>query len=287
METQTNIPHGRTAMKNDAKTRDAIDNELAKIYFNPAGTSKAHPGGQRKKISSHSARRRSAAVIAVLLSSVLAFLLAMHIMATLGIRPFASAPGTGHGRLHSLHTTPLPVLLNETVLYDFESGREGWGIPSWAMEEADYRQTAIDISQDIASGGSKSLRMDIDLPPGTWSAALAEIEHFLDLTDQGAMAIDVYVPPVAPRGLRAKLILTVGEDWKFVEMSRSVRLVPGEWVGILASLEPDSIDWKWTRVDDTFKSDIRKISLRIEYEGRQGYAGPVYIDSFRVGDMPE
>ncbi|MFH1552340.1 MAG: hypothetical protein ABID83_01705, partial [Candidatus Omnitrophota bacterium] len=72
-------------------------------------------------------------------------------------------------------------------------------------------------------------------------------------------------------------------NWKFVEMSRSVPLIPGEWVTITANIEPGSYDWKRIVPDETFAGDVRKIAIRIESNNKPAYTGPIYIDNVRAG----
>ena len=64
-------------------------------------------------------------------------------------------------------------------------------------------------------------------------------------------------------------------------MSRGIRLQPGEWTTISARLTEDSMDWKRTKVTEEFKSDVRKIAIRIESD-RIPYFGPIYIDNLRL-----
>jgi hypothetical protein len=66
-------------------------------------------------------------------------------------------------------------------------------------------------------------------------------------------------------------------------MSRSVPLVPGQWVTVSGSLEDGSMDWKRAEVNSAFRSDVRKIVVRIESNKRPVYSGPVYIDNIRLG----
>ena len=90
------------------------------------------------------------------------------------------------------------------------------------------------------------------------------------------------MPEDASFGLRAKLILTVGEDWQWTEMSRLVKLEPGEWTTVSASLAAGSSDWRRTQVTEEFRSDIRKLGIRIESNMRPVYSGPIYIDNVRL-----
>ena len=137
------------------------------------------------------------------------------------------------------------------------------------------------VVQGIATSGSGSLRIRASFAQGSWSAALVEIQRYMDLSAYESIACDILVPPDAPRGLRARLILTVGDEWRFVEMSRSFRLVPGVWTTVQADISPESRDWKRTTLDEAFRSDIRKIAVRIE-SNRDGFSGDIYVDHFRA-----
>ncbi|MBD3379586.1 MAG: hypothetical protein GF408_03885 [Candidatus Omnitrophica bacterium] len=170
----------------------------------------------------------------------------------------------------------------EVVLFDFEEGLQGWEIPDWAFEKPDMVQNEIDISSDYASHGDSSMIMDVDFTGGRWTGAIVEIMQYYDWTDYGTLAVDIYLPKDAPMGLRAKMILTVGDSWKWVEMSRTYALKPGAWTTISADLKPGSIDWRRIQVDESFRKDVRKIDVRIESNNRPAYTGKLYIDNVRV-----
>lgn len=174
-------------------------------------------------------------------------------------------------------------ITEEMVLFSFEHGPDGWEVPDWALEKDDHVAENVEISKEVASEEDFSLRMNCDFPGGMWTAAVAEIEQYFDFSPYREIAVDVYVPKETPLGLRGKIILTVGEDWKFTEMSRSIPLVPGEWVTIRANIEPGSYDWKRRVPDESFRQDVRKIVMRIESNRRPVYKGPVYIDNMRLG----
>ena len=97
------------------------------------------------------------------------------------------------------------------------------------------------------------------------------------------ISTDIYIPSDAPDGLKARFVLTVGENWKFVEMSRSVPLVPGKWVTLTANIEPGSYDWKRVVPDEAFAQDVRKIAFRVESNKKPQYTGSVYVDNVRCG----
>ena len=171
---------------------------------------------------------------------------------------------------------------NTTVLFNFENGLQGWEIPDWAYEKPDHVQEEIDITETYASEGDKSLEMAANFPGGRWTGAIIEIMQYFDWTDYSTLACDIYLPKDAPLGLKGKIILTVGDSWKWVEMSRSVSLKPGEWVTVAADIKPGSIDWRRIQVDEGFRADIRKIDIRVESNNKPAYTGPIYIDNIRV-----
>ncbi|MGB2630184.1 MAG: hypothetical protein WBD24_02325 [Candidatus Omnitrophota bacterium] len=182
---------------------------------------------------------------------------------------------------------PVPGTYTIKTLYDFEIDEEGWEIPAWELEKADHVARSLMKTGNAASNGSSSLELAAEFPGTGWSAALVEVQQFLDLKDFDIIEADLFLPLSAPEGLRAKLIITIGETWKFVEMTRSVRLIPGEWTTIRASFSEESRDWKRTQVDDAFKSDIRKIAIRVESNGKPAYSGPIYIDHIRISSRQE
>lgn len=170
----------------------------------------------------------------------------------------------------------------DKVIFSFEKDPQGWEIPEWAIEQEDYVAKNIEVCGDVAKDGKKSLKIAANFPGKTWTAALVEDFEYFDWTPYKAIAVDIYIPQNAPVGLKAKIILTVGESWKFTEMSRSVPLVPGEWVTVSANLLPGSEGWKRTVVDDNFRKDIRKIAVRVESNKKPVYSGPIYIDNVRL-----
>ena len=175
-------------------------------------------------------------------------------------------------------------ITEERSYYDFETtDLNGWELPMWVEGKTDYVAKDISFSEDFATSGKGSMKVVSDFPGGQWTAALVEIEQYLDLSNYRVIKADIYLPTDAPIGLKAKLILTVGDSWKFVEMSRSVPLVPGEWATITASVEPGSYDWKRVVPDEVFGEDVRKIAIRITSNRKPKYSGTFYIDNLRVG----
>ena len=171
----------------------------------------------------------------------------------------------------------------EAVLFSFENGTEGFEIPDWAYEKPDHVQQDIRSSENFASEGNSSLEIDCEFPGGRWTGAIVEIMQYFDWTDYSTLACDLYLPAGAPLGLKGKIILTVGETWKFVEMNSSTPLLPGEWVTVTGSIEPGSYDWKRVIPDEKFAEDIRKVAIRVESNRKPKYSGPIYVDNIRVG----
>ena len=60
-------------------------------------------------------------------------------------------------------------------------------------------------------------------------------------------------------------------------------LAPGEWTVISVDLTPESMNWR-KFITDEFRSDVRKLGVRIESNGKIAYKGPVYIDNVKLSD---
>ena len=174
-------------------------------------------------------------------------------------------------------------ITEERTFYDFEDDIDAWEIPMWALSKSDYIAKEAIHSTEVASKGKGSLKIMTDYTGGRWLASLVEIQQYLNLSKYRVISADLYLPPGAPKGLKVKVILTVGNNWKFVEMARSVPLIPGEWTTITANIEPGSYDWKRVVPDEEFAEDVRKVSLRIVSNHKPKYTGPIYIDNVRVG----
>ena len=176
----------------------------------------------------------------------------------------------------------MSVHAEEEVLFGFENGLEGWDVPDWAYEKPDYVQREIKLSNEVAQEGTSSLEVIAEFPGNSWSGAIVEVAQYFDWSDYKKIACDVYLPADAPKGLKVKMILTVGDTWKWVEMSRDFALLPGKWVTVKADLMPGSIDWKRVQVDEGFRQDVRKLDIRVVSNGQPAYSGPVYIDNVRM-----
>jgi len=170
----------------------------------------------------------------------------------------------------------------EKVLFGFEENIPCWEIPDWCLEKTDYVGESIAISNKFAKEGKSSLELMVNFPGAKWTATYVEIQQYFDWTLYKTILADVFLPKDAPFGLQARIILTVGEDWAWTEMARLVKLMPGEWTTITASIVLGSTDWRRTEVTDKFRADVRKLGIRIESNMRPVYSGPVYIDNIRV-----
>jgi len=173
------------------------------------------------------------------------------------------------------------VNAEEEVLFGFEGGDSGWAIPEWALNKEGYVCKKIEVTSDIAAEGKSALKADVTFPGGSWAAGYVEIQQYFDWTPYASVLVDVYLPETAPAGLKAKLILTVGESWVWAEMAKDTALEPGKWVTVTANLLPGSSDFR-AKVDETFRKNVHKVGVRIESDRKPAYDGAVYIDNFRV-----
>lgn len=190
---------------------------------------------------------------------------------------------TGEQSKEEMPVPSTAPITEERTFYDFEQDLQGWEIPMWADGKSEYVAKKVSISQDAASHGTKSMMVVSEFQGNIWAAGLVEIEQYLDIKPWRVIRADIFLPAGSPEGLKAKLILTVGNNWKFVEMNRSIPLMPGQWVTITANIEPGSYDWKRVVPNEEFSEDVRKIAIRIESNRQPQYSGPVYIDNIRVG----
>ncbi|MBN1794201.1 MAG: hypothetical protein JW844_04475 [Candidatus Omnitrophica bacterium] len=171
----------------------------------------------------------------------------------------------------------------EMVIFGFEKDLQDWQIPEWEVEDTEYYAAEdIAVSGYYASEGDYSLELLVDFPGGSWKGAYVEKEMYVtDWSQFSALKVDVYVPQTVPAGLKGRIVLTVGEQWKWTEMNRGIALTPGEWNTITAVVKEGSTDWKFFP-DEKFRQDIRKIGVRIESDRKPVYKGPIYIDNVRL-----
>ena len=173
----------------------------------------------------------------------------------------------------------------ELTLYTFEKEPQGWEIPDWAFSKKDYVAKQIGVSEFHASEGKYSLEMDVEFSGApSWEGAY--VERIIDVTDWSPfnyISLDIFIPKDAPHGLRGRIILTIGDEWKWTEMNKTVTLAPGEWTSIKADITPASLSWR-KFIDENFRSDVRKMGVRVESNGKIMYKGPIYIDNVKLSD---
>lgn len=177
---------------------------------------------------------------------------------------------------------PAAATTEQKPLFGFEEEVPSWEIPDWCFEKDEYVAESIAISNKFAKEGNSSLEIMANFPGGKWTGVYIETQQYFDWTPYKTFAADIYLPKEAPFGLQGRFIFTVGPDWTWTEMSRMVKLVPGEWVTVTANLAPGSTDWRRTQVTDEFRADVRKIGIRVESNMKPVYNGPVYIDNIRL-----
>lgn len=173
----------------------------------------------------------------------------------------------------------------EITLFTFEKDPQGWDIPDWAAAKQDHVARSLSVSEFNASEGRYALELSADFSglPGWQGAYIERIADVTDWTPFSFISVDIFIPGNAPRGLRAKFILTVGDGWKWTEMNRSIPLTPGEWTVVKVDLTPESMAWR-RFIDDSFRADVKKIGIRVESNGKVQYHGPIYIDNVKLSD---
>lgn len=171
----------------------------------------------------------------------------------------------------------------ELTVADFEGADAGtWKIPDWALEKADHVAKEVSVSKEQASKGAQSLKMVTAFSGSNWSAAVVETEENLDFSEQSKLAVDIYLPKDAPEGLMGNICVTYGSKWTWAEQAKNVPLVPGKWTTVEADIAEGSKDWKKVRVDGEFRSDIRKVDIRIISDKKPAYSGIAFIDNVRA-----
>lgn len=185
----------------------------------------------------------------------------------------------------TLSSAPGAAFAKELVLYSFEKDPQGWEIPDWAFKKKDYVAEEMGVSEFQAGEGKYSLEVGVNFQgEPEWRGAY--VERVIDITDWSPfnyLSADIFLPRDAPRGLRARIILTVGEEWKWTEMNRTIPLTPGEWTVMRVDLTQNSSSWR-KYITDEFRSDVRKLGLRVESNGKIIYKGPIYIDNVKLSD---
>ena len=173
----------------------------------------------------------------------------------------------------------------EIVLYSFEKDPQGWEIPDWAIGKPDHVGRQISVSEFHASEGKYALEFEVEFSGSPhWEGAY--VERLIDVTDWSPfnyLSVDIFLPKNAPQGLKVRVILTVSDNWKWVEGNKAYTLTPGEWTVLKLDLTPNSMAWR-KFIDDSFRSDVKKLGIRIESNGKITYKGPIYIDNVKLSD---
>jgi hypothetical protein len=182
-----------------------------------------------------------------------------------------------------LAAAALPLAGAEVTVADFESPEPGgWKIPDWAAEKADHVAKEIAVSKEEASKGAQSLKVTAQFPGGIWTASVVELEDSLDFNEQSRIAVDIYLPKDAPEGLKGNICLSYGSNWTWAESVKNVSLIPGKWTTVEVDISEGSKEWKKVRVDNEFRTDIRKLDIRILSDKKPAYSGTFYIDNIRA-----
>lgn len=185
----------------------------------------------------------------------------------------------------AIEACPFTAHSREIQLSSFEKDPQGWEIPDWALAKRDYVARQIGVSEFQASNGKYALEIDCEFTGApSWEGVYVEkVVEVTDWTPFKYFSVDVYLPKDAPRGLRARIILTIGEEWSWAETNKTVPLAPGEWTVLKVDMTPDSTNWRKFLTDE-FRADVRKAGIRIESNGKIAYKGPVYIDNVKLSD---
>ncbi|MFH1847237.1 MAG: hypothetical protein ABH869_06770 [Candidatus Omnitrophota bacterium] len=275
-------------LTDNKKTQDRIDLELSRTYFGTTTKDKDYwLGNEFQKetpIIFHLKKRLPSAAISIVVLCLLVFsgylLKEKIVQVSINIKPSKNIKKSSVQLKNKKSFFAKHIFSRSKTFYDFEKNKEGWEIPSWTLEKDDYVAETLKIAESPEHKDGSSIELYSKFPGDTWTAALCEIEHFLDLNKFDLISADIYLPANGPAGLKGKLIVTTGENWHFTEMSRAFKITPGKWTTITANIADGSIDWRGIKVNSEFRKDVRKISVRIESD-KITYTGPVYIDNIR------
>ncbi|NQT46196.1 MAG: hypothetical protein HQ593_01795 [Candidatus Omnitrophica bacterium] len=191
-------------------------------------------------------------------------------------------PGETAGKIEGVAKKELVQVKTDETLFSFEGSAEGWEIPDWAYDKADYVGMDVFISKDYAKDEETSLKLMAEFPGGIWTGAIVEVMEDFNWAKYSEVFAHVYLPEGAPADLKARLVITIGDDWKFVEMNHDAPLVAGKWNRVHASILQDSPDWDMTTFDEMARSNVRKLAVRVESNKEPLYNGPIYIDAVGV-----
>jgi len=266
------------------KTQTKVDSELSKTYF---ATSTGGTGGiSPKKTEPRNDYTGQMKVLVIALSIVTGLILfavyffyrnQVHFTVNISMEQPAVVRSA-----RAVQKRPVRVPTGQNILYNFENDNEGWEIPSWESEKDDHVAGYLRKISGISSRGRGSLELYAEFPGKKWTAALAEVQQFINLGKYSTLSADIYLPPSAPAKLRGRIILTGGENWHFAEMARGFRLKPGEWTTITVDISENSTGWKKTKMTRAFREDIRKMAIRVESDKNPVYSGLIFIDNIRA-----
>lgn len=178
------------------------------------------------------------------------------------------------------------------IEFDFEHGNQGWSIPEWTIHREDYVGKLMEISSDKFMEQNSAIKLMCDFPRKSWAAAIVEFEAKTGLEAKNVVSADIYIPGKARRcELKARIIITVGPDWKVME-GKFVHLEHGQWNKVAADFDDFTLKAGGGSDQNSSVSiepeSIKKIAIRIEREATpwnplRRYKGPVYIDNVTVG----
>lgn len=194
---------------------------------------------------------------------------------------------------------------SEKVIYSFEDGIGEWAIPDWSLEKADYVDAEATVSSDYANDGDSSMQLTFEFPKDEWRAAVVDVEGPFDWSAYKTLLCDVYLPEEAPDKIKARIALSVGEKWLWIESARATKLKPGQWVTLSANLIPGNERWLRTKMVERIGEDgkahgyvmktakepmakeyiqeVQVLTVRLQSE-RVKYKGSVFVDNIRLVD---
>ena len=196
-----------------------------------------------------------------------------------------------------LAATVLAGEASAEISFNFEKSSEGWEIPDWALEQADCAGMFLEVAADRASEQSRALKITCDFSKNDWMAAVIEYRKEIDLEGYKSISADVLLPEDAKGGpYDARIIVIAGRDWWWIEMRRSVQLIPGKWTTVEAKLDVNFANEGFFWVNQKGRKsglrnnikNVKKIIIRVESEGDSGffsssiYKGPLYVDNIVI-----
>jgi len=173
----------------------------------------------------------------------------------------------------------------DKMIYNCERYIQNWDIPDWSGAKDDYVSPILSIDKNFLKDGDPGLKLTVAFDGEKWSAGMIETIGRFDLTLYKAITCRIYLPRSAPKGINARITITVGDDYTWMEMKRPVALSPGRYTKVKAGLRYGNNKWKTTtgvvRMTDWMKEDVRKVGIRVESNIVE-YKGPVYITDIHL-----